>query len=77
MDKLDLFIKEAMGKKYKFELGALSKRKSMKPNEIDKMIEDDRTFFCSELVAKLWKECGIMKYSEDASSNYLPGHFGS
>jgi hypothetical protein len=26
----------------------------------DKIIEDDRTFFCSELVAKCYKVCNIM-----------------
>ena len=40
-------------------------------------IDEDRTFFCSELVAKCFKVCGIMEDVEDASSNFFPGHFAS
>jgi len=45
--------------------------------EGDGIIAEDRTFFCSELIAKTFKVCGIMKDVDNASSNYLPGHFGS
>ena len=32
-------------------------------------------FFCSELIAKCYKVCGIMKPTDEASSNFLPGDF--
>lgn len=30
----------------------------------ERLVEEGRTFFCSELVAKCWKVCGIMKPTE-------------
>jgi len=41
------------------------------------VIDEDRTFFCSELVAKAYKVCGIMLHTEEASANYLPVDFTS
>lgn len=39
----------------------------------EKLIDDDRTFFCSELVAKAYKVCGIMQENiSEACSNFLP-----
>lgn len=40
-----------------------------------RLVEEGRAFFCSELVAKCWKVCGIMKPTEQASSNFLPSNF--
>ena len=40
-------------------------------------IDDDRTFFCSELVAKTFKVCNIMQDGGEASSNYLPSNFST
>ena len=42
-----------------------------------KLIEDGRAFFCSELVAKAFKVCGIMKQTDEACSNFLPGDMSS
>ena len=39
------------------------------------MIDENRQFFCSELVAKIFKVCNIMEDDGSASSNYLPCHF--
>jgi hypothetical protein len=41
----------------------------------DEIIDKDRTFFCSELVAKAYKMCLIMAPTDQASSNFLPKHF--
>lgn len=41
------------------------------------MIEDGRAFFCSELVAKAYKCCGIMQQTDEACSNFLPGDMTS
>jgi hypothetical protein len=41
-------------------------------------IEQDRQFFCSELIAKAFKVLGVMKNPEQKSSaNYYPGSFAS
>jgi hypothetical protein len=41
------------------------------------MVDKERSFFCSELVAKAYKICGIMSPTEDACSNFLPADFSS
>jgi len=40
-------------------------------------IKEDRTFFCSELVAKAFKEVGIIENDERACSSFYPKHFAS
>ena len=42
-----------------------------------KFIEEDRTFFCSELVAKSFKILGIMADDDVASSMFYPHHFSA
>ena len=39
------------------------------------MIAADRTFFCSELVAKAFKILGILEDDEKSSAKYFPGDF--
>ena len=41
------------------------------------MIESDRKFFCSELIAKAYKCCNILKDSTIHCSIYNPGDFSS
>ena len=40
-------------------------------------IKHDRTFFCSELVAKALKEIGVMQQDERSSALFYPKHFSS
>jgi hypothetical protein len=40
------------------------------------MVDKDRTFFCSELVAKIYKVLGLLE-TELASSNFMPGDFSA
>ena len=40
-----------------------------------RLVEEGRAFFCSELVAKCWKVCGLMKPTDEACSNFLPYNF--
>ena len=35
----------------------------------------NRSYFCSELVAKAFKVLDVLKYREKGSNNYLPGSF--
>ena len=64
LNNLEKFLKEVNGKGYAFRPRQLMKRDTVilkrgdQPS--DKIIEDDRTFFCSELVAKCYKVCNIM-----------------
>jgi hypothetical protein len=36
-------------------------RRSLSIRDDARMVEEGRAFFCSELVAKCWKVCGVMK----------------
>ena len=51
--------------------------KSYRMNKGAKIINDDRTFFCSELVAKAFKILQIMEEDGRASSQFYPSHFTS
>ena len=78
LDKLDTFVEEAVGCKYKFRGRDLARSRTKKFDKEGerKFIDSDRTFFCSELVAKAFKVCEITEDNdEDGSNNYMPGHF--
>jgi hypothetical protein len=51
--------------------------KKKEGEETEHLVDKDRTFFCSELVAKAYKVCGIMVPTDEASSNFLPVDFSS
>ena len=40
-----------------------------------RMVDEDRAFFCSELIAKAYKECMIMEPTDAASASFNPGDF--
>jgi len=42
-----------------------------------RIIAADRTFFCSELVAKAYKILGIMENDDTSSAKFFPSHFSS
>ena len=37
------------------------------------MVNPNRKFFCSELVMKAYKACGVVKKIARSSTNYAPG----
>eukprot|EP00351_Strombidinopsis_sp_SopsisLIS2011_P001418 CAMPEP_0116882866 /NCGR_PEP_ID=MMETSP0463-20121206/15269_1 /TAXON_ID=181622 /ORGANISM="Strombidinopsis sp, Strain SopsisLIS2011" /LENGTH=84 /DNA_ID=CAMNT_0004536821 /DNA_START=982 /DNA_END=1236 /DNA_ORIENTATION=+ len=41
----------------------------------DILVEDNRTFFCSELIAKSYKVLGIMEETDMSSAKFMPGSF--
>lgn len=42
-----------------------------------RLIAADRTFFCSELVAKAFKILGIIEDNDTSSAKFYPSHFSS
>ena len=64
-----------MGNAYdmKFAKECVFRRNSK--NFKDEEIDDERTFFCSELVAKTYKILGFMVNDNIPCSKYFPGHF--
>ena len=75
LDGLEKFVNEAYGKKYALNATKLLSKKSI-PVTGGATIAEDRTFFCSELVAKAYKCMGILP-DDKASSNYYPNWFSS
>ena len=54
----------------------MMRRESVRPGA-GVHVEEDRTFFCSELVAKAWKLLGILEDDGLSCGNYFPLHFSS
>ena len=60
IQRLEIFLRESMGNSYGMTTSKLLfHRPSMKPKH-GTFVDDDRTFFCSELVAKAYKVLGLM-----------------
>ena len=75
-DNLEVFLKEAVGLTYGLEADKLIRKETIKKQSNKReIIDEDRTFFCSELIAKAYKVLGIIKDDEKASSQYYPHHF--
>ena len=73
-EKLEEFLQAVIGNKYSLSVTDLFFKR-----ETDRNLEEDlssRQFFCSELIAKAYKRCGILK-SDVASCQFLPGDFSS
>ena len=79
VDNLEQFLKEAIGQKYGLGGGKLWRRKTVNLSEKNNrlMIDEERTFFCSELVAKAFKVLGILENDSTSCSKFMPGHFAS
>ena len=71
MEKLGDFVEQVIGKKYNIGPRKLLKRASMKMDSL----EDNRTFFCSELVAKTYKMLGLIPDAKKSCSRYYPSSF--
>ena len=69
-DTLETLLKEVIGLEYSLSASKLTKQKSIKIQEggLNTLIERDRSFFCSELIAKAFKCLGIILDDEIACS---------
>ena len=73
-------MKEVLGQKYGLNVRKLKRRQTVqyKGDQSDrKLIDERRTFFCSELVAKAFKVLGIVKNSNVSCSRFMPGDFSA
>ena len=84
VDNLECFLKEAIGQKYELNMGKMMRRstQTFKPSKNQdgterQLINEDRTFFCSELVAKAMKTLGILINDNTSSSRFHPVHFSA
>ena len=70
--KLDVLLNQIKGLGYNLSLSKLRNRTSVNDSND---IPSDRTFFCSELVAKSFKCLGVIENDEKSCSQYHPVHF--
>eukprot|EP00347_Sterkiella_histriomuscorum_P010769 403374988 len=72
--KLQSFLQAAKCKKYKVTATKLLRKKCI--DDSDDNIREDKTYFCSELVASIYKNLGLLP-QEKSASRYMPGSFQS
>lgn len=62
-----------MQKRYKFNVSKLLRKKST--NDFNENLKHTKSFFCSELVASVYKNLGLFDH-EISASQYWPANFG-
>lgn len=84
VDNLEKFLSQAVGHKYGLNANKLTRAKTIKvadmgldENGEKRLIAADRTFFCSELVAKAFKILGILEDDNTSSAKFYPSHFST
>ncbi|CAK76973.1 unnamed protein product (macronuclear) [Paramecium tetraurelia] len=73
-NKLREFIKNNLGKEYGLNPGKLLQKVSLIVPQAPQPEDKQRTYFCSELVAKAYKEMGLLEL-EKSSTQYFPSDF--
>ena len=73
MQKLEEFIRTVIGLKYKLTPSKIFSKKCENENDI---INEEKSFFCSELVASAYKCLGLLP-QEISASQYWPGNFSN
>lgn len=68
---VDKFMKKTIGKRFKISLNKLMRKK-----ESGKVGKKEETYFCSELIAELYKHVGLLPNNK-ISSQYWPINFSS
>lgn len=72
--KLEKFIKVVKNKRYSLAATKLLRKKCNNDSDIN--IKEDKTFFCSELVASILKNLGLLP-QDISASQYWPVDFSS
>lgn len=68
VDNLEIFLKEAVGRIYGLDTSKLLRKQTIKKSSTSEIIDENRTFFCSELIAKAFKVLGILVNDEVSCS---------
>lgn len=85
VDSLEVFLREAVGLLYKLNVKKIMTRNTVKTVKSGEyvdgqertMINGDRMFFCSELLAKAFKELNIIENDNTACSKFWPSSFSA
>lgn len=75
--RLEQFLQEAVGLQYAIDGGKLMRQKTTKVQDSKRLVEEDRTFFCSELLAKAFKILGVIEDDDTSCTQFYPHHFSS
>ena len=77
VNKLEIFLNEVIGNKYSITPQILTQRETLGISDEDEniLVSSERTFFCSELVAKAFKVLGVTQNDKKSCGKYYPGHF--
>ncbi len=73
MEKLEEFIKTVIGMKYKLNPSKIFRKRYENDAE---NIKENKTYFCSELVASAYKCIGLLD-KQVSATQYWPGNFAS
>jgi hypothetical protein len=65
MQKLEEFIKAALNKKYKFNPSKMLRKRH--DNDFSETMKHNKSFFCSEIVASVYKNLGLLPSDVSAS----------
>lgn len=74
---MEHYIDLVEDKSYGISVKKLTKEKSIKYTDNDMSIAPDRTFFCSELIAKAYKCLGFIEDNGKSSAKFYPKHFSN
>ena len=81
MDQLNRFLGDTVGNKFAirniFRRETITRLSHDYLDESKPVVKKGREFFCSELVAKCYKVCGIMENNKKSSSSYWPHNFAT
>ncbi|KAL4497114.1 hypothetical protein ABPG72_019434 [Tetrahymena utriculariae] len=72
LTKMESFIRYAIGKEYGVSFSKLFKKRSNSKSDLAQ--DPNRTFFCSELIATIYKICGLLPL-DISSGHYWPSSF--
>ncbi|KAL4453192.1 hypothetical protein ABPG74_015423 [Tetrahymena malaccensis] len=72
LTKMESFIRYAIGKEYSVSFSKLFKKRSNSKSDLAQ--DPNRTFFCSELIATIYKICGLLPL-DISSGHYWPSSF--
>ena len=75
-ENIEALLPEIDKQPYGLTVNKLQRKDSMELKDKDrKFVDRDRSFFCSELVAKMYKVLGIFKPDSKSSTQYYPHNF--
>lgn len=73
MQKLEQFIRSTIGLKYQLNASKILRKRDDDDANVKK---EDKSYFCSELVASAYKSLGLLP-KDMSSAQYWPGSFSS